>query len=94
MMGEIKSDLSNEQFASFGDSSKSMVLHLGKVVISLDLCVENVMLVEILSYNLLFVSQLANMAFIDVGIMTLLWSKNLIVASLGMSRTVYMWWTF
>jgi hypothetical protein len=44
------------------------------------------MLVETLSYNLLFVAQLADMGsatFFDVGIVVLLWSKFLKVAFVG-----------
>jgi hypothetical protein len=61
-------------------------LGLGKVVISHNVTVEDVMLVETLSYNLLFVAQLPNMGFatfFDVGIVVLLWSKSLKVAFLG-----------
>jgi hypothetical protein len=61
-------------------------LGLGKVVISQDVTVEDVMLVETLSYNLLSVAQLANMGFatfFDVGIVVLLWSKSLKVAFVG-----------
>jgi hypothetical protein len=48
--------------------------------------VEDVMLVETLSYNLLSVAQLADMVFaifFDVGIVVLLWSKYLKVAFVG-----------
>jgi hypothetical protein len=50
-------------------------LGLGKVVISQNVTVEDVMLVETLSYNLLFVAQLADMGFatfFDVAIVVLL----------------------
>ena len=47
----------------WGDASSSKVLGLGKVVISHDLTIEKVMLVESLAYNLLSVRQLALMAF-------------------------------
>ena len=42
----------------WGDASSSKVLGLGKVVISHDLTIEKVMLVESLAYNLLSVHQL------------------------------------
>jgi hypothetical protein len=61
-------------------------LGLGKVVVSHNVTVEDVMLVEFLSYNLLSVAQLANMGFatfFDVGIVVLLWSKSLNVAHVG-----------
>ena len=45
----------------WGDASSSKVLGLGKVVISHDLMIEKVMLVESLAYNLLSIRQLAIM---------------------------------
>ena len=66
-----------------GDASSSKVLGLGKVVISHDLTIEKVMLVESLSYNLLSVRQLAIMGFatfFDIDTVALLWSKTLKVA--------------
>ena len=45
----------------WGDASHSKVLGLGKVVISHDLTIEKVMLVESLAFNLLSVRQLALM---------------------------------
>ena len=76
----------------WGDASSSKVLGLGKVVISHDLTIEKVMLVESLAYNLLYVRQLAIMGFstfFDITV-ALLWSKTLKVAFVGLSRTVYM----
>jgi hypothetical protein len=61
-------------------------LGLGKVVVSHNVTVEDVMLVESLSYNLIFVAQLADMgfaSFFDVGIVVLLWSNSLKVAHVG-----------
>ena len=49
----------------WGDASSSKVLGLGKVVISHDLTIEKVMLVESLAYNLLYVRQLALMGFVS-----------------------------
>jgi hypothetical protein len=61
-------------------------LGLGKVVISQNVTVEDVMLVETLSFNLLFIAQLADVGFatfFDVGVVVLLWSKSLKVAFVG-----------
>jgi hypothetical protein len=61
-------------------------LGLGKVVVSHNVTVNDVMLVESLSYNLLYVAQLADMGFatfFDVRIVVLLWSKSLRVAHVG-----------
>ena len=70
----------------WGDSSSSKVLGLGKVVISHDLTIEKVMLVESLAYNLLSIRQLALMGFatfFDIDTVALLWSKTLKVAFVG-----------
>ena len=64
----------------WGDASSSKVLGLGKVVISHDLTIEKVMLVESLAFNLLSVHQLALMGFatfFDIDTVALLWSKTL-----------------
>ena len=60
----------------WGDASSSKVLGLGKVVISHDLTIEKVMLVESLAYNLLSVHQLAVMGFatfFDIDTVALFW---------------------
>ena len=70
----------------WGDASSSKVLGLGKVVISHDLTIEKVMLVESLAFNLLSVRQLAIMGFatlFDIDTVALLWSKTLKVAFVG-----------
>ena len=70
----------------WGDALSSKVLVLGKVVISHDLTLEKVMLVESLAYNLLSVRQLALMGFatfFDIDTVALLWSKTLKVAFVG-----------
>ena len=59
---------------------------LGKVVISHDLTIEKVMLVESLAYNLLPVRQLAIIGFatfFDIDTVDLLWRKTLKVAFVG-----------
>jgi hypothetical protein len=76
---ELRTGSSSAGYVTYGDSSRSKVLGLGKVVISQNVTVEDVMLVETLSYNLLSVAQLADMGFgtfFDVGIVVLLWSKS------------------
>src|SRR5215216_4783468 len=67
----------------FGDASTSKVLGLGKLVISQDLSIKKVMLVESLAYNLLSARQLALMGFATffyLDTVALLWSKTLKVA--------------
>jgi hypothetical protein len=62
---------SNENII-FGDNSREDVLGLGKVAISLEHSITNVLHVDSLSYNLLSVSQLCeidyNYLFIDKGV--------------------------
>jgi hypothetical protein len=86
MVKELRTGSSHVGYVTYGDSSRSKVLCLGKVVVSHNVTVEDFMLVESLSYNLLFFAQLANMGFatfFDVGIVVLLWSKSLNVAHVG-----------
>jgi hypothetical protein len=60
--GRIFTSIDNEgsecDKITFGDDSKGKVKGLGKIVISNDLSISNVLLVESLSYNLLFIAQL------------------------------------
>jgi hypothetical protein len=86
LVKELCTSSSSVGYVTYGNSSRSKLLGLGKVVISHDVSVENIMLVESLSYNLLSIAQLADMGFatfFDVGIVVLLWSKSLKVAFVG-----------
>src|SRR6266567_3638471 len=86
LVTELHPDSSIGGYVTYGDSSKSKVIGFGKVVVAHNITVEDVMLVESLSYNLLSVAQLANMGFatfFDVGIVVLMWSKSLKVAFVG-----------
>lgn len=47
----------------FGDDGKGKVMGLGKIAISNDLSIANVLLVKSLNYNLLSVSQLCSMGY-------------------------------
>ena len=47
----------------FGDNSKGDILVLGKIAISNDNSISNVLLVDSLGYNLLFVSQLCEKGY-------------------------------
>jgi hypothetical protein len=83
MVMELRTGSSHAGYITYGDSSRSKVLGLGKVVVSHNVTMEDVMLVESLSYNLLSIAQLANMGFatfFDIGILVLLRSKSLNVA--------------
>ena len=48
---------------TFGDNGKGKVKGLGKIVISNDLSIFNVLLVESLNFNLLFMAQLCDLGF-------------------------------
>ena len=48
---------------TFGDYGKGKVKGLGKIAISNDLCISNVLLVESLNFNLLLVAQLCDLGF-------------------------------
>ena len=56
---------SNDGYYSitFGDNSKGKVKGLGKIVISNDLSISNVLLVESLNFNLLSMAQLCDLGF-------------------------------
>ena len=63
MLVEFVDSLKASSNISFGDNSKGKVLGLGKVVISNDSSLSNVMLVQSLKYHLLFVRQLASIDY-------------------------------
>jgi hypothetical protein len=71
---------------SYGDKSSSKVLGFSKVIITPDVSLVNVMLVETIGYNLLSVRQLSTMGFatyFDVDFVVVMWSKTLKVAFIG-----------
>ena len=56
-------DCSGYDKITFGDNSKGKVKGLGKIAISNDLSLSNVLLVESLNFNLLSVAQLCDLGF-------------------------------
>jgi hypothetical protein len=64
MFTSIDNEGSDYDKITFGDNSKDKVKGLGKITISNDLSISNVLLVESLSYNLLFVAQLCDLGLI------------------------------
>jgi hypothetical protein len=56
-------DVNSTQCILFGDNSKGKVLGRGKLAISKDLSLENVMLVDTLGYNLLSIRHLASIGY-------------------------------
>ena len=75
-----------EATVTYGDKSKSKVTGFGKVVVTPNITLVNVMLVKTLGYNLLSVRALGKMGFsvfFEPNIVVLLWSKTLEVAFVG-----------
>jgi hypothetical protein len=82
---ELRPNTSNVT-VSYGDKSSSKVLGFGKVVITPDVSLVNVMLVKTIGYNLLSIRQLATMGYatyFDVDFVVVMWSKTLKVAFVG-----------
>jgi hypothetical protein len=69
---------------TFGDNSKGKVKGLGKIVISNDLSILNVLLVESLSYNLLFVAQLS-----DLGLICKFPPKDVVITSIKSDELIF-----
>jgi hypothetical protein len=64
MFNSINANASNGiDSITFGDNGKGKVKGLGKIVISIDLSISNVLLVESLNFNLLSVAQLYDLGF-------------------------------
>ncbi|KAK1650786.1 hypothetical protein QYE76_068591 [Lolium multiflorum] len=63
VLDQFIEDINNKSSITFGDNSKGKVLGYGKVAISKDLCLETVMLVESLGYNLLSIYHLADAGY-------------------------------
>jgi hypothetical protein len=81
----MRPNLSNAS-VSYGDKSSSKVLGFGKVIVTLNVSLVNVMLVDTLGYNLLSIRLLATLGFatfFDIDFVVLMWSKTLKVAFVG-----------
>jgi hypothetical protein len=63
MFNSLKSNDSGIDSITFGDNSKGDVKALGRIVISNDHSISNVLLVEKLNFNLLLVAQLCDLGF-------------------------------
>src|SRR5664279_5723015 len=86
MVEDIQPPLPHADCVKIGDNSKLKVLGRGKVVISHDVSIKNVLLVESLGYNLLFVYQLSTCgfaAYFDDENVIITWKKSLKVAFVG-----------
>jgi hypothetical protein len=63
VLEQFVEDVNSTQCIIFGDNSKGKVLGRGKLAISKDLSLENVMLVDTLGYNLLSIRHLASIGY-------------------------------
>ena len=85
IMTELRPNIANTM-VSYGDKTSSQVLGFGKVVVTPDVSLVDVMLVKTLGYNLLSVRALALMglsSFFNSHSVVLMWSKSLKVAFVG-----------
>jgi hypothetical protein len=69
---------------TFGDNSKGKVKGLGKIAISNDLSILNVLLVESLSYNLLSIAQLC-----DLGLICKFSLKDAVITSIKSDKLIF-----
>jgi hypothetical protein len=69
---------------TFSDNSKGKVKGLGKIAISNDLSISNVLLVESLSYNLLSVAQLC-----DLGLIRKFSPKDVVITSIKSDELIF-----
>jgi len=63
MFTSLDEDVDNQEKITFGDNSKGKVKGLGKIAISNDNSIINVLFVSSLSFNLLLVGQLCDLGF-------------------------------
>ena len=83
---DINYQSSRDTRVLFGDAKTSKVLDLGKVIISPDASIENVLLSETCVFNLLSIRQISKVGlctFFDVDMVTVMWRKTLKVAFVG-----------
>src|SRR5664279_4094110 len=86
MVEDIQPPLPNATCVKIGDNSELKVLGRGKMVISHDTSIKNVLLVESLGYNFLSVYQLSTCgfgAYFDNKNVIITWTKSLKVAFVG-----------
>jgi hypothetical protein len=84
MFTSINNEGSECDKITFVDNSKGKVKGLGKIAISNDLSISNVLLVEILSYNLLSVTQLC-----DLGLICKFSPKDVVISSIKSVELIF-----
>ena len=60
----LDEDVGDHEYVILGDNSKGKVVGLGKVAITKDLSISNVLLIESISFNLLSIAQLCDLVLI------------------------------
>jgi hypothetical protein len=84
MFTSLDANVDGQDKITFGDNSKGKVQGLGKVAISNDLSISNVLLVAPLSFNLLSVGQLC-----DLGLQCLFTPTEVIVSKMDDESMVF-----
>jgi hypothetical protein len=84
MFTSLDKDVDEQDKITFGDNSKGRVQGLGKVAISNDLSISNVLLVAPLSFNLLSVGQLC-----DLGIQCLFTPTEVVVSKMDDESVIF-----
>jgi hypothetical protein len=77
MFTSLDDDVDEQDKLTFGDNSKGTIQGLGKVGISNDLSISNVLLVAPLSFNLLSIGQLC-----DLGLQSLFTPSEVVVSEM------------
>jgi hypothetical protein len=84
MFTSLDEDVDEQDKITFGDNSKGKVQGLGKVAISNDLSISNVLLVAPLSFNLLSVGQ-----FCDLGLQFLFTPTKVVVSKMDDESVIF-----
>ena len=94
MLDQFIEDVNSTSSITFGDNLKGNVLGYGKVAITKDLSLENVMLVETLGYNLLSIHHLASIgydSYLSKYFVKVFRSDNLKMVFVGHVNTTFTW---
>ena len=75
-------DPGDHEHITYGDNSRGKVLGLGRITISKDLSISNVLFVESLNFNLISIAQLC-----DFGL-TCTFDKNGVIVTLGEDKSL------
>jgi hypothetical protein len=84
MFTSIDNEGSDCDKITFGDNSKGKVKGSGKIVIFNDLSISNVLLVESLSYNLLFIAQLC-----DLGLLCKFSPNDVVITNIKSDELIF-----